>query len=197
MVPARPRSLRAPAWCFGPLPPLRPALARGAGWLLWASAPPLCGSPPGRFAPPARRPLVARAGPPSAGRLSPALWPPVGGAAVPFGWVVPFGWLCPFGLCVSVVPRPGVRGFTGAGRPCGLTPPCPCLCSGQKGPSSGPGATFGGPGSLRPGPCLSVVPWVPLALWPLPLCVYRTYVLNGVEKPVECVYNRNKCRGKE
>lgn len=164
-MPARPRSLRAPA--------LRPL-------------PPRCAGPPRGAAlpPPGSRWSLGRAPPPLVW-LSPALWPPVGGAAVPFG---PGG---AFRLALSFrVVLVGGASLRGAGFG-----PLPLFRS--IGPSSGPGATFGGPGSLRPGPCVSVVPWVALSLRPLSLCVYRTYVLIGVEKPVECVYNRNKCRGKE
>lgn len=43
---------------------------------------------------------------------------------------------------------------------------------------------------------LSVAPARPCGRASARLLFYRTFVLFGVEKPVECVYNRNKCRGK-
>ena len=44
---------------------------------------------------------------------------------------------------------------------------------------------------------LSVAPARPCGRASARLLFCRTYVLFGVVKPVECVYNRNKCRGKE
>lgn len=196
-MPTHPRSLWAPAWWLW-----APASAPGAlvsGWLAgsFGPLPPRCAGPPRGASPPppGARWLLGRAPPPLVGSRSPCGLPSVVRRCPSVGWCLSAGSVLSGGACRWCSLRGA--GFTGAGRPCGLTPPCPCLCSVQYGPSSGPGATFGGPGSLRPGPCVSVVPWAPLSLRPLPLCVYRTYVLIGVEKPVECVYNQNKCRGKE
>ena len=44
---------------------------------------------------------------------------------------------------------------------------------------------------------LAVAPARPCGRASARLLFYRTNVLNGVEKPEEYVYNRNKCRGKE
>lgn len=196
-MPTRPRSLRAPAWWLW-APAAAPALSGPWGWLApLGLCPPALRVPPGALRSPRPAPVGCSAGPPlrwSALALPVASRRWCGGALRSGG---------AFRLVLSV-----------RGRACRWCLPSGCWL-------------YGGREALRPlaplslplfrsiwpllrarghvrrprfppsGAVLVGVPWVPLSLWPLPLCVYRTYVLIGVEKPVECVYNRNKCRGKE
>lgn len=105
----------------------------------------------------------------------------------------------------------------GALRPFGASPPCswrlwpPCrpwsvvsasvvvgdaptpVVSGRVARPPGRSAT---PPRLCPVGRFAVAPARPCGRASARLLFYRTYVLFGVEKPVECVYNQNKCRGK-